>query len=176
MQTHFDSEPLAKNFAPLVERPRRSRVVARLDARGDRTRRRTGERLHSRAPLSDILPAHAWSSAQLCVLPLLPLTKIRVDTRSRDERRDVAESFVGARNQSNGKSFDVELDAGDWTHSLSFCFQCEANDAAQVGGVGYADAVVSEIGSFFGECFRGDGAVAKGERCMGSKLDGHVIW
>src|SRR5437868_5933337 len=73
METHFNSESIAKNFAPLVERACGGGVIARLNARGDRTRCWTSEHMHSRTSLSQIFPAHTWPSTQLCVLSFLPV-------------------------------------------------------------------------------------------------------
>jgi hypothetical protein len=71
---------------------------------------------------------------------------------------------------------NVELDSDDRSDSDAFCFQAESNDAANVGIVGYANAMVPKLGSFSRECFGGDGAVAEGEGGMGSELDWHTLW
>src|SRR6185369_6362067 len=65
---------------------------------------------------------------------------------------------------------DNRIDSG------AFCFQAESNDAANVGVVGYANAMVAEVRCFSNECFGGNGAVAEGERSVGTELDGHILY
>jgi hypothetical protein len=72
-------------------------------------------------------------------------------------------------------TLDVELDADDGIDPAAFCFQAEANDAANVGVVGYPYAVVSKVCGFSRECFGGDGAVAEGKGSMGAELNRHGL-
>ena len=93
----------------------------------------------------------------------------------RDQRGNVPVTFGRARNQSNRMAIDVQLRADNRIDSGAFCFQAESNDAANVGVVGYANAMVSEVRRFSNECFGGDGSVAEGESSVGTELDGHSL-
>jgi hypothetical protein len=73
-------------------------------------------------------------------------------------------------------TINIQLGTDDRTNAASFCFQAESNDAADVGVVGYTNAMVAKVGGFSRECFGGDGAIAEREGSVGAELDRHVFY
>ncbi len=143
VQLHFDREPVAEDVAPLAECALRSPVIAGAETGCDRPGRRTRQHLQSFTPLRYLLPGDARASARLFSIPLLPHREL-THARSRNERCEIVESLLAPRQNGGGTSIDVELGADDGFQILSACLQSEADDPAQVGGVGDSDGTVAE--------------------------------
>ena len=175
VQLHFDREPVAEDVAPLTELVLCSLVVVGAETGCDRPGRRTGQHLQSFTPLRYLLPGDARASARLFSIPLLPRREI-THARPGDERSEIIESLLAPSQKSGGASIDHQLGADDGLQILLSCLESEADDPAQIGGIGDPESAVAERRRTGGECFRGGAAVAKGKGGTGSQLDESHSW
>src|SRR5690349_97691 len=72
MQLDFDGESVSKYRSPPAQRAFGFAVITFAEVRCDRTRKRTGQHLHSFAPLSYLLPRKSWTSPRFLAVSFLP--------------------------------------------------------------------------------------------------------
>src|SRR5437588_8745845 len=96
VELHLDGEPITKNFSPLAEPALGSLEIIVTKTGCDRPRSRTGQHLKSFTPLRYLLPGDARAPPRFFSISLLPRREL-THPRSGDQRGDVVESFLAAR-------------------------------------------------------------------------------
>ncbi len=162
MQLNLHRQPLTEHVSPAAKEAAGALVVARQNARGQRTGAGTGEGMNALGVADDLLPGHAWFAAAFVLRGFVPGGPV-ADTRGGDEGGNIAKAGGVAGEKGDGLAVDIDFRTDDDLDGRIAVLRGElsADYRAEVGVVGYRNAAVTEGVRAGDDSFGGGGAVTE---------------